>query len=234
MLMELAGSAACAVAGLMSYGVRSRSSSLFAPSVWRGARDRKAIALTFDDGPSESTPRLVELLEREGVPATFFQCGANVRRLARVAVETAEAGHEIGNHSDSHARFYFRTSAFMEREMQRAQTAIQEATGKTPKLFRVPYGARWPGLRSAQKRLGLLGVMWTAVALDWKLKAEAVVARLVRAASNGAIFCLHDGRELEPRPDIAATIESVRRLIPELRDRGYHFETVSQILCPTN
>jgi peptidoglycan/xylan/chitin deacetylase (PgdA/CDA1 family) len=161
MLMELAGGAACAVAGLMSYGVRSRSSSLFAPSVWRGVCDRKAIALTFDDGPSESTPRLLELFERERVAATFFQCGANVRRLARVAAQAAEAGHEIGNHSDSHARFYFRTAAFMEREMERAQAAIQEATGTTPKLFRAPYGARWPGLRSAQARLGLLGVMWT-------------------------------------------------------------------------
>lgn len=234
MVIELVGGAACVVAGLMTYGVRSRSSSLFAPSVWRGTRERRAIALTFDDGPSESTPQVLELLEREGVRATFFQCGANVRRLAGIARAVAEAGHEIGNHSDSHARFYLRPAAFMEGEMRRAQEAIQEATGKTPALFRVPYGARWIGLGQAQKRLGLVGVMWTAIGLDWKLSAGAITARLLGAASNGAIFCLHDGRELQPRPDIRETLESVRRLIPELRARGFQFETVSQILCPMN
>ena len=234
MVIEFVGGTACVVAGLMTYGVRSRSSSLFAPSVWRGARDRRAIALTFDDGPSESTPRLLELLEREGARATFFQCGANVRRLAEIARAVAQAGHEIGNHSDSHARFYPRSAAFMEGEMTQAQEAIQQATGKAPALFRVPYGARWIGLGRAQKRLGLLGVMWTAIALDWKLSAGAIAARLLGAASNGAIFCLHDGRELQPRPDVGETLESVRRLIPELRARGFQFETVSQILCPTN
>ncbi len=233
MWIELAGGAACGVAGLMTYGVRARSARLFAPSVWRGA-NRRAIALTFDDGPSESTPRLLELLEREAVPATFFQCGVNVRRLPGVAREVARAGHEIGNHSDSHPRFYFRSADFMEEEMARAQSAIQEAAGLTPVLFRVPYGARWFGLRRAQKRLGLLGVMWTALGLDWKLRAAGVAARLARAAGNGAIFCLHDGREVLPRPDISQTVEAVRLLVPELRARGFRFETVSQILCPMN
>src|SRR5512143_3045032 len=100
MLIEAVGGAACAFAGWMAYGVRSRSSTLFAPLVWRGVADRRAIALTFDDGPSESTPKLLETLEREGVRATFFQCGANVRRLPRVTEAVARAGHEIGNHSD--------------------------------------------------------------------------------------------------------------------------------------
>ncbi len=233
MWIELVGGAACGVAGLMTYGVRARSARLFAPSVWRGA-NRRAIALTFDDGPSESTPRLLELLEREGVPATFFQCGVNVRRLPGVARAVAGAGHEIGNHSDSHPRFYFRSAAFMEEEMARAQTAIEDAAGVKPALFRVPYGARWFGLRRAQKRLGLMGVMWTAIGRDWKLKAGSIAARLLGAAANGAIFCLHDGRELQPRPDIRETLEAVRRLVPELRARGFHFETVSQILCPMN
>jgi len=234
MLIEIAGGAVCAAAGLMAYGVRSRSSTLFAPSVWRGAEDRRAIALTFDDGPSEATPELLEVLQGEGVQATFFQCGMNVRRLPGIARQVAEAGHEIGNHSHSHPRFYLRSAAFMEREMAQAQAAILEAAGSAPALFRVPYGARWFGLGGAQTRLGLLGVMWTAIGLDWKLSAAAITARLLGRARNGAIFCLHDGRELQAEPRIAETLEAVRRLIPELRARGFHFETVSQILCPTN
>jgi peptidoglycan/xylan/chitin deacetylase (PgdA/CDA1 family) len=88
-------------------------------------------------------------------------------------------------------------------------------------------------MRRVQRELGLTGVMWTAIALDWKLPAEAIVRRLLRYAQNGAIFCLHDGRGGAPRPDIRPTIEALRRLIPELSARGFRFETVSQILCPT-
>ncbi|MGD0201774.1 MAG: polysaccharide deacetylase family protein [Bryobacteraceae bacterium] len=224
----------CAAAGVMAYGVRGRSSRLFGPSVWRGIADRPAIALTFDDGPSESTPELLELLGRHGVRATFFQCGTQVRRLPEVAREVAGAGHEIGNHGHTHARLYLRSPGAVRDEVFRAQAAISEVTGFRPALFRPPYGARWFGLRTAQKELGLLGVMWTAIGRDWKLPAQAVAARLSRAAANGAIFCLHDGREAASHPDVSAAIGAVGRLVPELQDLGYHFESVSEILCPKN
>jgi peptidoglycan/xylan/chitin deacetylase (PgdA/CDA1 family) len=218
----------------LAYGVRGRSSSLFGPSVWRGPADRRALALTFDDGPSESTPRLLELLERHGARATFFQCGANVRRLPRIAGEVARGGHEVGNHSDSHPRFYFRSASFIRGELARAQAAIAEAAGVAPVLCRIPYGARWFGLRAAQRSLGLLGVMWTAIGLDWKLPPAAVASRLARRAVNGAILCLHDGRATQPGPDIGPTLEAVRRLLPELQSRGFQFRTVSDLICPQN
>jgi peptidoglycan/xylan/chitin deacetylase (PgdA/CDA1 family) len=76
--------------------------------------------------------------------------------------------------------------------------------------------------------------MWTAIGRDWRLSAPAVAARLAAAATNGAIFCLHDGRGLQPAPDIRATLEAVALLVPKLKGGGYHFETVSEILCPKN
>ncbi len=224
----------CAAAGLMAYGVRGRSSRVFGPSVWRGKADRRALALTFDDGPSESTSELLELLGRHGARATFFQVGVHVRRLPVAAREVAAAGHEIGNHTDSHARLYLRSPEFVQREVRRGQEAITEVTGVRPALFRAPYGARWFGLRRAQRELGLTGVMWTVLGLDWKRPAGPVADRLAKAAQPGAIFCLHDGRGLQARPDIAATLGAVRRLLPELRDKGYHFESVSEILGPKN
>ena len=226
------GGGVCAAAGLMAYGVRGRSSRLFGPSVWRGPRDRPAIALTFDDGPSESTPRLLELLERHGARATFFQCGRNVRRLPEVAREVAAAGHEIGNHTDSHAPLYFRSARDIGREVERAQEAIAEATGSRPALFRPPYGARWFGIGEVERRLGLLGVMWTVSARDWKLPAEAVVRQVLAGVGNGAILCLHDGRRLQAGPDVRVTLEAAGRLIPELRSRGFRLETVSELICP--
>ncbi len=234
MFVQLVGGAACATAGLMTYGVRARSSQLFGPSVWRGQGDRPSIALTFDDGPSESTPELLELLAGRGVRATFFECGMNVRRLPQVVRAVSAAGHEIGNHGHSHAPFYLRSAALIYDELARAQETIAEVTGRAPALFRAPYGCRWFGVRRAQRRLGLVGVMWTAAGLDWKLRAGAIAARLAAAASNGAIFCLHDGRKLQPHPGIRETLEALRRLIPELESRGFQFETVSELLCPKN
>ena len=76
--------------------------------------------------------------------------------------------------------------------------------------------------------------MWTVIGYDWKLTADLVVDRIARRTSNGAIICLHDGRELQKRADIRATVATVRILVPLLRDRGYQLNTVSQLLCPTN
>jgi peptidoglycan/xylan/chitin deacetylase (PgdA/CDA1 family) len=227
----IAGAATAAIAGT-AWAVRGRSSSVFAPSIWRGPRARPALALTFDDGPSESTPALLDLLDRHQVPATFFQCGANVERLPEIARAEREAGHEIGNHTYSHPMFCFRTPGFMLAEMERAQRAIIAHTGAEPSLFRAPYGVRWLGLRSAQEALGLTGVMWTVIGYDWNLAAKEIVRRISGGVSNGAIICLHDGRELQTKPDIRNTIRAAETLIPMLLDRGYRFETVSR-LCQT-
>jgi peptidoglycan-N-acetylglucosamine deacetylase len=232
-LFECATGAAVGASAGLAYAVRSPASSILAPSIHRGARTRRAIALTFDDGPSESTPQLLEILAGLKVSATFFQCGANVRRLPDVARAVAESGHEIGNHTDTHPMLYSKSREFIGRELERAQEAIEGATGVRPKYFRAPYGVRWFGLRQAQDRLGLVGVMWTTIALDWKRPADRVVPRLLRGAKNGAILCLHDGRRLDAGPDIRSTLEAAREVLPKLMERGYHFERVSEILCPT-
>jgi peptidoglycan/xylan/chitin deacetylase (PgdA/CDA1 family) len=227
-----AAGAACA-AGWMAWAVRGRSSSVFGPSVWRGPKGRRAIALTFDDGPSEGTTRILETLERHRARATFFQCGANVDRLGAVAREVRDAGHEVANHGYAHSLYCLMTPHAIAADLERAQAAIEGATEITPSLFRAPFGARWFGLAEAQRRMGLLGVMWTVIGYDWSATADAVVKRVSRAVSNGAIVCLHDGHELRPRPDIGPTVEAVRNLVPLLQDRGYEMRTVSQLLCPT-
>jgi peptidoglycan/xylan/chitin deacetylase (PgdA/CDA1 family) len=126
----------------------------------------------------------------------------------------------------------FRSAGFLHQELERAQRAIERHTGAGPTLFRAPYGVRWPGLRSAQRSLGLTGVMWTVIGYDWKRAADAIVRRVSGNVSNGAIVCLHDGRALRVAPDIRNTIRATEQLIPMLLDRGYRFETVSR-LCQT-
>jgi len=232
--LPIAGAGGLAAASFLAWAVRGRSSAVFGPSVWRGNSGRPTVALTFDDGPSESTPQILEILARHSVPATFFQCGANVERLPSVARSVAEAGHLIGNHSHTHPYFCFHSPRFIEAELRRAQETIEAHTGTRPAWFRAPFGVRWFGMARAQRHLGLTGVMWTVIGYDWSRSGDAVVRRLLARVSNGAILCLHDGRELRARPDVSATIDAVRRLVPLLRDRGYEFETVSRLLCPTN
>ncbi len=232
-LIQAASGAALASSAFLAWAARGRSARVFGPSVWRGPRDSRAVALTFDDGPSERTPEILEVLARYGVRATFFPCGANVERLPAEARAAVRGGHEIGNHGYSHALFCFRSRRFIEEDLRRAQQTILDHTGARPVWFRAPFGVRWFGVARAQRRLGLTGVMWTAIGYDWKLRAGAVVGRLTAGVSNGSILCLHDGRELRVRPDVGVTVEAVRRLVPMLLDRGYRFETVSQLLCQT-
>jgi peptidoglycan/xylan/chitin deacetylase (PgdA/CDA1 family) len=226
------GTGAIAGAAFLAYAVRGRSAAVFGESVYRGERSQAAVALTFDDGPSESTPALLDVLDKYSVTATFFMCGVNVRRCAPVAREVHARGHEIGNHSDTHPFFQFKSPGFIYNEMARAQEAIQQATGVTPRWFRAPYGVRWFGVARGQAKLGLRGVMWTTIGRDYRWAAGRVEHVVVRHASNGAIFCLHDGRLTSPQPDIRVTIEAVERAIPRIRDRGLSFQTLTQMLGP--
>jgi peptidoglycan/xylan/chitin deacetylase (PgdA/CDA1 family) len=232
--LPIAGASICAASAFLAWAVRGRSSAVFGRSVWRGSPHRRALALTFDDGPSEGTPAILDILAQYGVPATFFQVGANVDRLPAVARAVSAAGHAIGNHSYAHPLFCFRPPGFIEEDLRRAQQTIEAHTGVRPEWFRAPFGVRWFGMGRAQRRLSLTGVMWSAIGYDWKRNSDAVCRHLAGRALNGAILCLHDGRELRTRPDIRVTVEAVRRLVPALLERGYEFQTVSRLLCPTN
>ncbi len=192
MIVPIATGVVSAGAGILAHAVRGRSARFFGPSVWHGDARRKAVAMTFDDGPSESTPAFIDTLRQYGAPATFFQCGANIRRVPGIAREVRAAGHEIGNHSDSHPLCCFRTASFIHDDFSRAQHTFEETLGVTPSLMRAPFGVRWFGYRGMQESLGLLGVMWTVIGLDWKLPAPAICDRVLKAVRNGSIVCLHD------------------------------------------
>src|SRR5271154_1829902 len=118
------GTAALCAGGIVTYAATGRSAAIFGPSSHRGSRSRHAIALTFNDGPSDSTPRLLALLNRHSIRATFFMCGQNVRRHPTIARAVLAAGHEIGNHTYSHPNLLFRSPQLMEREIVLAQDTL--------------------------------------------------------------------------------------------------------------
>jgi peptidoglycan/xylan/chitin deacetylase (PgdA/CDA1 family) len=164
------------------------------------------------------------------VKATFFVCGKNAERLPDVLRAMVRDGHEIGNHTWSHPRLDFASVATMREEIGRTQRLIQAVAGVTPTLFRAPYGVRWLGMGKVQREFALEGVMWTAIGLDWKLPASAIANRLSKAARDGGILCLHDGRGLTPQPDISETLTAVCELLPQLRDKNLSITSVSAML----
>lgn len=221
------------LAALAAWAVRGKSASLLGPVIWQGPPDVKAVSLTFDDGPSESTPRLLDLLDQHRAQATFFVCGRNVRRLPAIAREIVARGHELANHTDTHEPLYLTRSRFIRQQVTDAQDEIAAATGVKPTLFRPPFGCRWPGLAGVLNEQGLSLVMWSAISSDWRLPAAEVVVRLERRTRAGAIFCLHDGRGLAANPDVSSTLGAVRVIMPRLGESGYCFSSVSQLICPT-
>ncbi len=162
--------------------------------------------------------------------ATFFQCGTNVARLPDIARAVRDAGHEIGNHTYSHARLLFRKPGEIYQEFARAQEVICAETGVTPTLVRVPYGMNWYGMGAAQRKLGLIAVSWTVIGHDWEWPARRIAERVLKAVTPGGIICLHDGRDTRPNPNISEMLDALRIIVPALQDRGYNFETVSEIL----
>jgi len=226
---EILALSSLGAAGYLAWGVRGRSSEIFGRSVWKGPASRRAISLTFDDGPSESTPKLLDLLAAHEARATFCALGFHARRLPRIMRRITAEGHELANHTDTHPTLYLRSSGFISSQLERAQKAIEDAAGVSPRFFRAPYGARWFGLAGAQEQFGLTGLMWTSIARDWRLQAPEIAARMQGATRPGAVLCLHDGRELVQNPDIEPTLAAMRHLLPAWREAGYEFITASEM-----
>ncbi len=232
MVAELVAVAA-GVSAAMAYAVAAPSSQVFGPALVRGSRNDSRLALTFDDGPSESTPAVLDVLARHNARATFFFCGANVLRLPDVARRALAEGHQIGNHTFSHPRLFRLLPATIEREISRTQQAIRETTGTTPILFRPPYGIRWFGLYRALEKHHLQAVMWSACAHDWKRPVAAIEAALRSKAQGGIIMLLHDGDTITRGDRRSGTAEALDRVLPLLADRGLRCVTISELFQDT-
>ena len=191
--------------------------------MWMLPGNRREIALTFDDGPSNETAKFLALLDRLGVRASFFLCGENVERRPGLAGEIVEAGHEVGNHTYSHPFLPLRSPTSVRAELARTQAVIAESTGRQPTLFRPPFGFRSPALARLLPEMGLHGVHWTVIGMDWKWSAARIARRVLTRARPGSIVCLHDGDRTRPATDRAETLKAVQLIVPRLKDRGYQF-----------
>lgn len=196
--------------------------------IWKGPTSQPPkLCLTFDDGPDPTnTPRLLDVLERHGVPATFFLLGKRAERHPGLVERMRASGHEIGNHSYGHKKLILCSRAEIEQEVDAGAAAIRKAGGGDPGLFRPPHGLRDPRVLSVTADRGYKCILWSVMPWDWTQPPSTWIERWVRfRAHAGAIVVLHDGGG-----DRSGTVEAVDRLLPRLLDRGFEFTTVSELL----
>ncbi|QXJ26408.1 polysaccharide deacetylase family protein [Actinomadura graeca] len=182
----------------------------------------KCVALTFDDGPMGSTGRLLGILAGRRVRATFFLVGQNVVKDPETVRRESAAGHEIANHSYTHADLGRLPEGKAVEEVTRTQDAIRLASGVTPVLLRPPYGSTDKRLASIARRMGLAQILWTVDPLDWSDRdTDAVERRVMKSVRPGSVVLMHDIH--------ATTVAAVPRIIDRLAARGYTFVTVTEL-----
>ncbi|MYX06266.1 polysaccharide deacetylase family protein [Streptomyces sp. SID8375] len=189
-------------------------------------RKAKCVALTFDAGPSENTDRLLDILKKEKVRASFFMLGKNhvEKRPAEVKRIDAE-GHELANHTWSHQILTEISPDAAKREMSRLQEAVRKITGKTPRLMRPPQGRTDGSVSEISKDLGLAQVLWSVTAKDYQTNDSALITkRVLEQTERDGIILLHD--------IYRGTVPAVPGILKELKKRGYTVVTVSQLLSP--
>lgn len=198
----------------------------------RGDRRYPLVALTFDDGPDRTfTPRVLDVLRRERAPATFFLVGTRAEKNPDVVRRIVREGHEVGNHSYSHANLARLAPQQIDRQLRRADRVLTGLTGRKVRVFRPPYGEVTPAVTRVAGALGYRTVLWNVDSLDWKrtTTAQDVVNNVVPRVRRGSIILHHSaGGKGE---DLTNTVQALPQIIRTLRARGYRLVTVSELLA---
>ena len=193
-----------------------------------GERDGKRIALSFDDGPHPTfTPKILALLEKHGIKATFFMIGCNVALYPSVAKAVKDGGHEIGNHTYSHPHMRQLTLEALTDEVRKTEKVLAENGISKPKLFRPPEGFRSKEQVRYLEDAGYQTIIWSLDTHDWQGKrADEIVSVVLNGVQGGDVLLFHDYTSRHN-----TTITALEQLIPRLLKDGYEFVTVSELMC---
>lgn len=189
-------------------------------------RKAKCIALTFDAGPGEDTPRLLDILKEKKVPATFFLLGENhVLKHPDTVRRIAAEGHEVANHTWSHEILTDKKPDEIRAELEKTQDAIAKITGRKPRLMRPPQGRTDDTVSRISKELGLSQILWSTTAKDYSTNDSTLIRRrTLEQADRDGIILLHDIYK--------GTVPAVPGIIDALQRAGYTFVTVPQLMAP--
>lgn len=198
------------------------------PLIAHGNENLREVALTFDDGPFPNfTAKVLDVLEKYHIKATFFSVGRQVAAFPDLTLRAYKAGYEIENHTWNHPVL---TSLSMESQywqLQNTSDAIQRVTHQRPFVMRPPYGEYNQYSIQVATSLKLVTVTWNVDSLDWSRPGvKTILHNVLDHVQNGSIILMHDGGG-----DRSQTLEALPTIIQTLRDRGYHFVTIRQMLA---
>ena len=181
------------------------------------------VALTFDDGPSPTyTPLLLDGLKERNVRATFFLLGQNVKENQELVQRMQAEGHLLGNHTYNHVQLNKIPETTARQEILKTNNEIYEATGKYPEYMRPPYGA-WK--KNMELCVEMLPVFWDIDTLDWKSQnVDAILKAAGEEPEDGSIILMHD--------EYQTSVEAALLLIDRLKEKGYEFVTVDELIVP--
>ena len=185
--------------------------------------DKPMVALTFDDGPSKHTARLLDIFATYGGKGTFFVVGNLIDNRADTVKRMADEGHEVAGHSWSHRQLTKLTPSELTDQIMTTRAKIYEVTGVDSTVIRPPYGAFNSDVKEVCANLGIVMVNWSIDTLDWKNKnADMVYNAIMKDIKDGAIILCHDLH--------STTVDAMERVIPDLIEQGYQLVTVSELL----
>jgi peptidoglycan/xylan/chitin deacetylase (PgdA/CDA1 family) len=190
----------------------------------------KRLCLTFDDGPDPAvTPRVLDLLRRQGVPAVFFLIGAKAGQYPELVKRIVAEGHEIGIHTQEHRHAYGMGPGRSRDSLRLGAWAVSRAAGFAPVWFRPPWGAANLFQWLTSKQMGLRLVLWSANAQDWKARTgpDGILARLRRRVKPGAVIVLHDAGGEPGAPE--NTLRALPELIAYFQQKGFRFVSLRSL-----
>jgi len=233
--LALTGAAAATVAITASYQSIAPTAQ-WCGKAFTGLRHHsRQLALTYDDGPNDPhTLRLLDVLAKHNVHATFFLIGRHVRQHPEIARAIAQAGHVIGNHTFTHPALIFKSNSEIRRELEQCRSALEDAIGDHSNLFRPPFGARRPAVLRIARELGLEPVMWNVTGYDWNAPPATVIeSKVAKRTRGGSVILLHDGGHKQNSADRSQTVIATDHLIARFKS-GYEFVTIPKMMGKIN
>jgi len=231
MLPALIGLTAAAAASAAGYQSMAPTGQWYGRTFAGGGRGSKQIALTYDDGPNDPhTLKLLDVLAKHDVRATFFMIGRYAQQRPDIARAVAQAGHIIGNHAFTHPLLIFKSEVQTRAELLDCRKALDDAIGKYSNLFRPPFGGRRPATLRIIRELELQTIMWNVTGYDWNSPpAETIEKKVASQMRGGDVILLHDGGHRAMGADRAQTVMATDKLIRRYKDEGNEFVTVEEM-----
>lgn len=193
----------------------------------KGNSNVPKIALTFDDGPHpKKTDKILDILEKYGIKATFFVIGKNAELYPQPLIRASKEGHEIANHTYSHCKISRMSYLNLKKEIMKCESIIYSKCDVKSQLFRPPEGNLSSDVKKCTFELGYKSVLWTVDTLDWKgTNYDKIVNNVIKNTSYGDIILMHDYTSYTNDG-----IYALEKFIPKLQEMGYEFVTISELI----